>query len=302
MLKGLVSAFFFAFNTVFWGVILYVVLALRWILPFPAIRCRAAAWVVGIAETWSAWNGWALIHVIKVHWRITGLEGLNPDRSYLVCANHRSWVDILALQYTFNRRIPFLRFFIKKELLSIPILGTAWRALDFPAMKRYSREFLEKHPEKRGEDLETTRRAVERFKGSPVSILNFMEGTRFTEEKHRETKSPYHHLLNPKTGGVSFVMQAMGSQFESFLDVTLFYPKGSAGLWSLFRGKVREMEIIVRRLPIPRELLVNDGAGTELQEWLRGIWAQKDLVLDRLSNGVKVENAVSNVPGHPPWP
>jgi 1-acyl-sn-glycerol-3-phosphate acyltransferase len=96
-----------------------------------------------------------------------GWENFSTRNSYLVISNHRSWADILILQHLFNGRIPFLKFFLKKELIWVPLLGVAWWALDFPFMKRYSKEYLEKHPERRGKDIETTRKYCKKFKYSP---------------------------------------------------------------------------------------------------------------------------------------
>lgn len=293
LLTGLAASLFFGINTLFWSLLLYVVLFFRIVLPFPATKRFTSRVLVGIGESWCSCNAWALDKFMRVRWNVTGIEGLRRDVSYLICANHRSWVDIVVLQYIFNRRIPFLRFFIKKELLYVPLLGGAWWALDFPVMKRHSREYLAKHPEKRGEDLRTTRRACERFRGSPVSILNFLEGTRFTEAKHRAQSSPYRHLLKPKTGGVFFVIEAMGSQFESVLDVTLYYPDQRTSLWDLLSGKVRRVEAVVRSVPIPPEFVDRQNSETRqrFHAWIHELWSGKDQLLDRLEASVTARSA-----------
>jgi 1-acyl-sn-glycerol-3-phosphate acyltransferase len=41
-----------------------------------------------------------------------------------------------VLQRIFHGRIPFLKFFLKQELIWVPVIGLAWWALDFPFMKR----------------------------------------------------------------------------------------------------------------------------------------------------------------------
>jgi len=47
-------------------------------------------------------------------------------------------VDILVLEKVFNRKVPMLKFFIKKELLwTLPVAGWAAWLLDFPFMERY---------------------------------------------------------------------------------------------------------------------------------------------------------------------
>lgn len=53
-------------------------------------------------------------------------------------------------------------------------------------MKRYSRAYLLRHPERRGKDVETTRRSCEKFRRHPTTIVNFVEGSRFTQEKHQK--------------------------------------------------------------------------------------------------------------------
>src|SRR5690554_7703962 len=92
-------------------------------------------------------------------WQATGPDKLKRENLFLVPSNHPSLVDILALQAVFNRRAPFPKFFPKQQLILVPVIGLAWWGLDFPFMKRYTREYLIKHPEKRGEDLKATRRA-----------------------------------------------------------------------------------------------------------------------------------------------
>lgn len=290
-LKGLVSGTLFVLNTAFWSIALYVFAAFRFLIPIQSVQKACSRIMVKFAETWISGNSLNMALTQSIKWRVTGTEDLEYDRSYLVCANHQSWTDIVVLQQIFNRRIPFLRFFLKQELLYVPLLGGAWWALDFPFMKRYSKEYLEKHPEKRGEDLETTRRACEKFRNTRTSILNFLEGTRLTPAKHAAQKSPYANLLKPKSGGIAFVLEAMGEQFDSLLDVTIFYPKGAVSLWGALSGKLSEVVVIVRRLPIPTEFLSGGYLDDErlrenIQNWVRDVWVFKDELLTSLKDEV----------------
>jgi 1-acyl-sn-glycerol-3-phosphate acyltransferase len=129
---------------------------------------------------------------------------LEAKGHYLVLSNHQSWVDILILQKVFNRRIPFMRFFLKQQLIWVPMLGLAWWALDFPFMQRHTKSQLQKRPELAGQDIAATRKACEKFLGKPVSIMIFPEGTRFTPAKHAQQQSPFQHLLKPKSGGMAY--------------------------------------------------------------------------------------------------
>jgi 1-acyl-sn-glycerol-3-phosphate acyltransferase len=222
---------------------------------------------------------------------IHGVDELRREQWYLVVSNHRSWVDILVLQATFNRRIPFLKFFLKRELIWVPLLGLAWWALDFPFMRRHSAEYLAKHPEKRGQDLAATQLACERFREIPTSVMNFVEGTRFTPAKHAASASPYRHLLAPRAGGVSFVLSAMGGMLHSMLDVTIAYAGRTPSFWDLCCGRIGHILVDVQRWPIEPWMSGGDYSDDpafreRFQQWLRGIWADKDARLERQQRGV----------------
>ena len=289
-MRGLLTALFFAANTLFWCVLLYFFVLLKLLSPIKSLRDFFSRVMVSIAENWISGNSFGLGLFQKIHWDVQGDQKLDKNHSYLVCANHQCWVDIVVLQQVFNRRIPFLRFFIKQSLVYVPVLGGAWWALDFPFMKRYSKEYLEKHPDKRGKDLETTRKACEKFRGKTISVINFLEGTRFTKAKHDKQKSPYENLLRPKAGGMAFVLEAMGDQFHSLLDVTIHYPQGPVELWGLFSGKMKDVHVRIREIAIPREFVgadyLEDPSHREkFQEWIHQIWLQKDQTLKNLKAG-----------------
>ena len=205
----------------------------------------------------------------------------------MVLANHQSWVDILVLQKVFNRRIPLLRFFLKRSLFWVPVLGLAWWALDFPFMGRYSRKQIARNPELGRRDMEATRRACARFRDIPVAVMNFVEGTRFTRAKHDGQGSPFRHLLKPKSGGVAFVLDAMGQGLHALLDVTIVYPGGIPSMLDLMANRVPEVKVLVRERPIPAELVAGDYQGdrafrARFQQWMNGMWQQKDEDIARL--------------------
>lgn len=289
-IRGTLTSIAFVTNTIAWTLPLYVVYVIRFLVPIRAFQDLCSRVMVEFAQNWITSNTLGLAAIQNTDYRIQFPQGLHKDRSYLVIANHQSWVDIVVLQTAFNRKIPFLRFFLKDQLKYVPLLGGAWKALDFPFMKRHSKEFLAKHPEKRGEDLAATRRACEKFRGKSISILNFLEGTRFTPAKHRKQNSPFINLLPPKAGGIAFVLNAMGDQFDSILDVTIFYPHGPQELWGLFTGKVPAVDVIIEQIPIPKQLLGGDYFGDDtfrgqLQDWLKDLWHSKDQKIEALKQG-----------------
>ena len=154
-------------------------------------------------------------------------------------------------------------------------------------MKRYSKAYLAKHPEKQGEDLATTRKACARYKTNPVSVFNFLEGTRFTQTKHDEQQSPYRYLLKPKAGGIAFVLDAMGEQLKSLVNVTLHYPQGKPTIWCLLSGKITRIVMRVETLEIPKQFIGKSYDGDpiyrqEFQQWVNQLWSAKDQLLIQL--------------------
>jgi 1-acyl-sn-glycerol-3-phosphate acyltransferase len=285
-LRGILTLVLMGLNLLFWIIPLYLVALLR-LLPLQRLRVSCAQVLVRIAETWIAGNNLIFRLTQDIHWDVEGVAELPSRDWYLVVCNHQSWVDILALQGVFNRRIPLLKFFLKRQLIRVPLLGWAWWALDFPFMQRHSREYLERHPEARGQDLEATRRACEHFRHKPTSVMNFVEGTRFTAEKHDAQDSPYRHLLKPRAGGIAFVLSAMGDILHRLLDVTIVYPDGAPSFWDLCCGRLRRVVVRVQVREIPAWTTQGDYQDDEafrarLQAWLGQMWAAKDAEIARV--------------------
>lgn len=266
---------------------LFLLALVKFLLPLTALQKLIRHAMHAIAATWISINGLWMNAVQKIRWDVQGLEKMDMAHSYLVTSNHQSWVDILALQHQFNRRIPMLKFFLKKELIWVPVIGLCWWALEFPFMQRHSKEYLAKHPEKKGQDLATTRRACERFKTNPVSVFNFLEGTRFTPEKHAQQKSPFQHLLKPKAGGIAFVLDAMGEQLKALVNVTIHYPEGRPTLWALLSGQVQKIVVRIEQLEIPRQFIgknydEDEAYRAAFQQWVNQLWQAKDAQLTAL--------------------
>jgi len=277
---------FLALNLVLHVLPLFAFTLIKVILPIRVIRLACSRVLVTIAESWIGVNNLLFEGFTRIRWEIDGLAGLRRDGNYLVLCNHQSWVDIPVLQKVFNRRIPFLRFFLKSQLIWVPLLGPAWWALDFPFMKRYSKETLARHPELQGKDMEATRRACEKFRHMPVSVMNFAEGTRFTPIKHDAQSSPYRYLLRPKAGGLAFVLDAMGEALNAILDVTIVYPNGPCTMMDLIAGRIRDIRVHMRELPINGELRgdyeQDAGFRERFQTKVNGLWSEKDALIGRM--------------------
>ena len=268
-------------NTVFWFIPLMLFAVVKLLLPVPGIRRTMTRWIMAMGEFWVACNAFVFGLVNRTRVEVRGLEDLRADNWYLIIANHQTWTDIVALQTIFNRRIPFLKFFIKQELVWFPLLGIAWWAMDMPFMKRYSKSYLARHPEKMGKDLEATRVACRKFRDTPTTVINFIEGTRYTEEKREKRASPYRYLLPPRAGGIALSLTSMGSMFNAILDVTIFYPTGPTSFWDVFCGRFDQIVIEINRRPVENWMIEGDYSRDRkfrgrFHQWLSAVWRDKD--------------------------
>lgn len=282
-----VTSLLIALSTMLHVVPLLAVALLKGALPSRRLRRASDPVLTGIAESWIGFNNALLDRFTGTRVDVAMDAVLRTDGHYLMLANHQSWVDIVVLQKVFNRRIPLMRFFLKRQLFWVPLLGLAWWALDFPFMGRYTKKQIARRPELAGRDMAATRRACAKFRDIPVSIVNFVEGTRFTPAKHARQDAGYRHLLRPRSGGVAFVLGAMGGGLHAILDVTIAYPGGRPTLTDLLAGRVREVRMHVRERPIPADLLDGDyehdrAFRARFQQWLNALWREKDAELDRM--------------------
>lgn len=285
--RGVIAFALLVLNTLFWCALLFLFALVKLLIPVDALRPALDRILNAIATSWIACNSGWMRATQRTRWDVQGVDALGYRGWYLVNSNHQSWVDIFVLQHLLNRRIPLLKFFLKRQLLFVPVMGLAWWALDFPFMRRHSGAYLKAHPEKRFDDLETARRACEKFARVPTSVMNFAEGTRFTPAKHAEQKSPYAHLLKPKTGALGLALGVLGAKFDSLLDVTIVYPAGAPSFWEFLCGRVPTIVVRVRQVPIPAEFAGGDYAADTahrkaLQRWLQRIWREKDETIARL--------------------
>lgn len=280
-LIGSISFLLHVINTLFWVMPIFVLAFLKVILPIPVLRAMFDRLLNASASNWISFNA-AIFKITKpIQWHIDLPKNISTDGWYLVMANHQSWVDILVLQTTFNRKIPFLKFFLKQQLIWVPVLGMAWWALDFPFMKRYSKSYIKKNPHKKGEDFKTTKKACEKFKTIPISIMNFAEGTRFTQDKHDRQKSPFTNLLKPKAGGIGYVLTLMGKEITKIIDVTIDYPNHhSPSFWDLMTGRLDKIILTAKLIDIPEEVqgsyIENSQQRKKVQQWVNLLWHEKD--------------------------
>ncbi|ENZ8430938.1 acyltransferase [Klebsiella aerogenes] len=263
---------------------------IKLLVPIPAVWRSISVFCNFMMYCWC--EGLALLLHLNpwLKWDVQGLEGLNKKNWYLLISNHHSWADIVVLCVLFRKHIPMNKYFLKQQLAWVPFIGLACWALDMPFMRRYSRGYLLRHPERRGKDVETTRRSCEKFRSHPTTIVNFVEGSRFTAEKKRETRSPYHNLLPPKAAGIAMALNVLGAQFDKLLNVTLCYPDNNTRpFYDMLSGRLTRIVVRISLVPIGEELhgdYVNDkNFKRGFQRWLNGLWEEKDRQLTDIMQG-----------------
>jgi len=285
--RGVIALALLVLNTLAWCTVLFAFSLVKLALPTQRVRERIDPILNGIATRWIACNSAWMRLTQRTDWDVQGVETLRYADWYLVNCNHQTWVDIFVLQHVLNRRIPLLKFFLKQQLIYVPVIGLAWWALDFPFMQRHSKSALRAHPELRLQDRETTRRACEKFALVPTSLMNFAEGTRFTPSKHLAQHSPHRHLLKPKAGALALALSVMGEKFHSLIDVTIVYPGGAPTFWQFLCGRTERVCVRARQLPIPSEFCEGDYGGDPafrgvFHRWLAQLWEDKDQQIETL--------------------
>ena len=276
-----------ALNSAVCSLIICIIAVFKIVLPTALLKAKATEMANKTMWLWASINAVILAMFNRVEWDIEGGEELKKHGWYLLISNHLSWTDIVVLCCVFKDRIPMPKFFLKQQLLYVPFIGMACWALDMPFMRRYSREYLIRHPEMRGKDLETTRRSCEKFKYSPTTVVNYVEGTRFTPEKQRKSKAGYDYLLQPKTGGIAYTLAAMGDQFENIIDVTLAYPENTHKPFrDMLMGRMTKVVVRINVLPVDQQVrgdyFKDKPFKRQFQQWLGHVWQEKDELLKEI--------------------
>lgn len=289
MLKFLPAPFKTVINLtwgVFWTALIaigIIALGLFKIVPIRPWQRGVSAVANALFRVWGYATSAMFSLTQDIKWQVEGGIRLKRDSWYLILANHLSWIDILVLMKLASKDMPMPRFFLKQQLLWVPLIGLGCWVLDMPFMKRYSRQQVAKKPHLKGKDIETTRRSCEKFKDIPTTVINFCEGTRFTENKKLHRHSPFNHLLSPKAGGTAFTLQAMQGNFDAILDITIVYPERNPEkplVLDFLAGRLRHIHLHIDALPVTDDLVgdyFDDEAFKQhFQSWLNTRWEIKD--------------------------
>lgn len=242
------------------------------------------------ANRWISNNNWLIEHILSdMTWDIYIDPKLNlsMDGKYLMTCNHQGWVDTTVNQYFVRHRMPFTRFFIKHELIYIPFAGQAFQALGYPTMKRYDKSKLAKNPELRNRDLLETQKSCERLLNHPFTLLNYLEGTRFTPQKHQQQQSPYQYLLKAKAGGLALALHILGDKIDALVDMTIVYEDDVPTYSDFWLGSTQTVRVHLRKIELPEWIFngsyEDDPAyRQQFQQWVDEIWQQKDQLITQI--------------------
>lgn len=288
-IRGCIVTLLLTLSIFFFGFLTGLCAIISWIVPWQTWRHHTMKVVLKVPVLWSRANHIILQIFTYKKWDISGQGTLKKHGWYMLICNHQSWFDILVLSTVFSRKLPIIKFFLKKELVwSLPLIGFLLVFLDYPIMHRHSREEIRKNPKLKGKDIETTKLACQKFKLHPTTIMNFVEGTRFKEEKRIRTQSPYRHLLKPKTGGIAVVCHELAHQLDGIVNATIHYSSESLSFWQLVCGNFDKITVRYNVLPLTQDLIGNYYEDRQfrarVQQWLNQIWQEKDLLLEELSS------------------
>jgi len=258
----------------------------RAIFPFKSLKIKLAK----ISNSIGEYTVYGLKIIMKIMHRdsmqVFDNNEFDKNAWYMAISNHQSWADIFILLVAAHKRIPLLKFFMKKELAWIPFIFLANKTLNMPFVNRHSKKELEKNPNLRNKDYENTLKACKRFLRSPSTIFSYAEGTRKDATKHKAQNSPYKNLLKPRIGGIATALSAMPN-INVLVDYSVVYKSEKRGAWSFLKGDMKDVKVLVRKYDIP-ENLKNKNYSTDAEyrenfkNWIEAIWIEKDQEIERL--------------------
>ena len=258
----------------------------RAIFPFKSLKIKLSK----ISNTIGEYTVYGLKIIMKIMHRdsmqVFDNNEFDKNQWYMAVSNHQSWADIFILLVAAHKRIPLLKFFMKKELAWIPFVFLANKTLNMPFVNRHTKKQLEKNPNLRFKDYENTLLACKRFLRSPSTIFSYAEGTRNNSIKHKAQNSPYKNLLIPRVGGIATALSAMPN-IDVLVDYSVVYKSDKRGAWAFLKGDMRYVKVSVKKYNIPEDLKNKNYSTDEeyrknFKIWIEGIWEEKDKEIERL--------------------
>ncbi len=276
--KALAAMACIAVNTVVVCLCLYAMWVAR--LPLPR-RWRSAMSrrMDRVVDGWVSGNRWMIRALALTRVRVEWPEQtLSRDSWYLLVSNHQSWADILILQTTLRDTVPMIKFFTKRQLVFLPLAGLAMKLLGFPYVRRAGQRRGSSARARAERDKQDTLAACAVFRNHPTAVLSFLEGTRFTHAKHQAQRGRFQHLLNPKVGGIGYVLQGLREELRQLVDVTIYYPEGPPSFLEFLQGRCPSVQVSIKVIELDAGLWTAGGDvhRHHLAAFAESLWQQKD--------------------------
>lgn len=280
--------------TVVLAIPVFALALVRLLLPFKFVLALVDKVNQAVFYLWVSNNSFLMWLTNRIKWDIKGADIKKIQGSCFIISNHVTWTDIVMLGHIYRGKIPITKFFLKHSLIYIPILGQACYSLGMPFLRRYSRNELLKNPKLKMKDINATRKACLNLLEHPSSLVNFVEGTRYTPQKAAAQKSPYRHLMPPKAASLAIALGLIGEHIDCMLNTTLIYPGKHEG--SIFMQMLcgRLNHVIARVEVIDKETIAAHMVGDYLHDkqfkhaftmYLRDMWQRKDEQIEALLHG-----------------
>ena len=280
--------------TVVLAIPVFALALVRLLLPFKVVLALVDKVNQAVFYLWVSNNSFLMWLTNRIKWDIQGADIKKIQGSCFIISNHVTWTDIVMLGHIYRGKIPITKFFLKHSLIYIPILGQACYSLGMPFLRRYSRNELLKNPKLKMKDINATRKACLNLLEHPSSLVNFVEGTRYTPQKAAAQKSPYRHLMPPKAASLAIALGLIGEHIDCMLNTTLIYPGKHEG--SIFMQMLcgRLNHVIARVEVIDKETIAAHMVGDYLHDkqfkhaftmYLRDLWQRKDEQIEALLHG-----------------
>lgn len=272
-------------NLTFWMVPLLILASLKLMIPVRGVKDALYGMMLRIYMFAVRVDDFLFKKVLGIRFEVNGLERLESEKNYLVIANHRSWADILVLQSLLIGVAPIIKFIVKREILFVPLVGLICWAYEYPLVKRSSMKSPRRLNDRGQMDLDVINRRLGNLGRHPTTIINFVEGTRFNLLKSKKTESSYRHLLKPRAGGLTYILNTFGSRIDYVLDFTIAYHTREPVFWNFLGGTCPKVNVDVQVIPMQEMLaIISSGKNApeypEVAAWLTGFWEGKDQKMD----------------------
>lgn len=279
-------------NSIVIAIPIMVLGLIRFFIPLKAVMIMVEKTNYLLYKLWVLNNRIIIAITNNIKWHITGDEIPFTKKSCIVISNHLSWVDILFIGMIYSGRIPITKFFMKHSLIYIPFVGLACYALGMPFLRRYSREQLLKNPELRKKDMATTKKVCQNLAIAPTALINFLEGTRYTQEKALKARSNYQHLMPPKVASFALALGEIANKIDFIYNTTLCYPDNTNKPFiDLLMGRMKNVYVKVEIIKTEKDMCgdyLNDKEYKHnITMKMRKLWQEKDAYLDKLLNEIK---------------